>query len=265
MEQNKELLIVGIAQFPVVKGDFKTNLEIHHEAVELAAEHGADIVLFPELSLTGYELALAEECQVYSDSWIVQELSSIATENSVAVIAGAPLGNGDSKPSIGAIISFPDGSTEFYRKQYLFTGEGEFCSEGDDNFVFTWNGYRIALAICADFANPKHSADAKAAEADLYLTGALLPENSFERDSGILKGIALEHGFPVLLSNHISQTGGWKGGGRSSVWNSSGELVTAGSSQEAGIVLCSINGDSISGKWITYIGKNPVPLGRENE
>ncbi|TON18370.1 carbon-nitrogen hydrolase family protein, partial [Vibrio parahaemolyticus] len=74
---------------------------------------------------------------------------------------------------------------------------------------------------------------------------ALISGNGFTPDSKILSEIALEHRIPVLLSNHISETGGWETCGKSSVWDSFGKLVISSSEKESGLVLCTIAGNEL--------------------
>ena len=120
---NNEKIIFSLVQYPSIKGDIKSNLNNHVKHIKLSAESGADIVIFPELSLTGYELELASKLAIDDTSSIITDLSNAAIDNNVVIISGIPLINGTDKPYIGALVSFPSGQTDFYRKQYLHPGE----------------------------------------------------------------------------------------------------------------------------------------------
>ncbi|NOH35488.1 carbon-nitrogen hydrolase family protein [Vibrio chagasii] len=245
---------ISLAQIPVVRGNWRENLRQHLKMIEQSSNYNADVVVFPELSLTGYELDLAEELALSLEPSNFEELSRSSVQSEMIIVAGCPLrAPGLSHPTIGAVVCFPDGRVEFYSKQHLHDGEGEFCSAGNVDYVFDVNGHKIALAICADFIEADHSRRAKNLGADVYLASALISENGFVPDSKILSGIASEHGIPVLLSNHISVTGGWETCGKSSVWSSQGELVNSANSKKSGIVLCTISGCetdlNLTGKW----------------
>jgi predicted amidohydrolase len=54
------LRTIAVAQTCPVEGDVQANVEQHLRLAEAAAAEGARIVVFPELSLTGYELTLAQ-------------------------------------------------------------------------------------------------------------------------------------------------------------------------------------------------------------
>ena len=50
-----------VAQIRPVKGDIPANIERHKKFISMAVSNSADIIIFPELSLTGYEPTLAQE------------------------------------------------------------------------------------------------------------------------------------------------------------------------------------------------------------
>ncbi len=239
-------LRVSLPQVPVFKGDFQRNLELHVEMLRRSAQVGADLVVFPELSLTGYELELLKALAVPPSAEHFAELSNAAVEHNTVVIAGCPLvQDGESMPAIGAVICYPDARVECYFKQYLHEGEGNHCSAGRSDYVFELNGYRLALAICADFANPLHARDAAEQGADLYLVSALISETGYEPDSEILSRLAQHHQMPVMLSNHISRTGGWDTFGHNAVWDATGKRALSTNSRDSCMLLCTLEGQNI--------------------
>ncbi|MDR9829025.1 carbon-nitrogen hydrolase family protein [Vibrio sp. FNV 38] len=237
---------ISLAQIPIVRGDLCGNIKNHIKMIKQSSYFKADVVVFPELSLTGYELDLADELAFAPEALSFEELSQASVENEIIVIAGCPLKSEHSlKPTIGAVICFPDGSVQFYSKQYLHEGESKYCSFGSTDYFFTVNGYQIGLAICADFTAPEHSQRAKKLGADIYVVSALISNSGFVPDSKLLSEIASEHRIPVLLSNHMSETGDWDTCGKSSVWDRLGKLAVGSSGKESGLVLCTIAGNNI--------------------
>nr|WP_290988058.1 carbon-nitrogen hydrolase family protein [Halomonas sp.] len=234
-------IMIGLAQLPIVKGAVAHNLATHLEYIERAAAMGVDVVVFPELSLTGYELELLEPLAMPKSAATFNTLSAAATTNNIVIIAGCPLVSEGHKPQIGAVICFPSGQREFYAKQHLHDGENVYCSAGGESYLMTVKDTRIALAICADFSNPAHAEAAAAQQAGVYIASALISEAGYEADAELLAGIAKRHQFPVLLSNHISPTGGWQTCGKSGGWKVSGELAIAAEGTESGIVLCHVS------------------------
>jgi predicted amidohydrolase len=62
------------AQYCSVAGDLSANLDRHAQLMRLAAHHGVKFLLFPELSLTGYEPSLASKLALGADSQLLQPL-----------------------------------------------------------------------------------------------------------------------------------------------------------------------------------------------
>ena len=58
---------ICVAQTRPVKGDIQSNIDNHKKLIDLAVSFGADKVIFPELSLTGYEPHLAKELATNQD------------------------------------------------------------------------------------------------------------------------------------------------------------------------------------------------------
>ena len=147
-------------------------------------------------------------------------------------------------------ICLPTGEVEWYSKQYLHAGELSYVSSGLSNGFLRLNGYKLALSICADFSEPEHAKDAHEAEADLYISSALISPKGYESDSEILSSMAQRYQMPVLLANHISQTGGWDTAGNSGMWDHTGEQVACANGQQAQLLICQIEGTSIVRKTI---------------
>ncbi|CAM3961822.1 carbon-nitrogen hydrolase family protein [Pseudoalteromonas byunsanensis] len=237
----REQVVIGLAQSPVVKGDVTENLKTHMAMIAQASELGCDIVAFPELSLSGYELELLNTLAVEPEAENFKGLSQAAMANNIIVIAGCPLSSKSSeKPAIGAVICFEDGEIEFYSKQFLHAGEENYCSTGTRDYVFNCKHHRIALAVCADFSAPEHSKNAAKAGADVYLVSALISQAGFEPDSKLFAQIAKTHHFPVLLSNHISVTGGWSSAGNNAVWDKTGQMLACTNTKTPSLLRCSI-------------------------
>lgn len=236
---------VALVQYRAVKGNISENIKRHKAFCASAASLGANIIVFPELSLTGYELERLNELAINPSSSPVQALSDTAVANGLTIIAGCPLASGQAKPYISAVIFHPSGDIAYYRKQYLHQGESEFCIAGDENYSFTIGQIKFALAVCADFTEPRHYQEAKASHADVYLVSALISQTGFAFDSNLLSGIASKINMPVLLSNFVGETGGWSTAGQCSVWDRNGDSVIQASQSQEGITICTISSNKV--------------------
>ncbi|WP_312156137.1 carbon-nitrogen hydrolase family protein, partial [Pseudomonas sp.] len=73
------------------KGDLQANLLRHVHCVEQAVRHGAQVVVFPELSLSGYVPSLARELAQPLDTTPVDPLQAVSDRHGVVIAFGLPL------------------------------------------------------------------------------------------------------------------------------------------------------------------------------
>src|SRR5438874_557430 len=109
---------ICVAQTCPVKGDVKANLDEHIRLTQMAASGGAQIAVFPELSLTGYELSLASDLAFSEDDPRLFALIEASSSSSLTLVVGAPVRIGP-QLHIGALILRPDGTTAIYTKHHL--------------------------------------------------------------------------------------------------------------------------------------------------
>jgi predicted amidohydrolase len=217
--------IFAIAQSASVAGDLRANIERHVRFGEVAAMQGAHFLIFPELSLTGYELDLAASSAVAIDSAELEPLSQLAREGPMTVVASLPLRESNGEISLSAVTFRPSGGKLIYSKQNLHGREKQIFAPGIGGPDYAITGVTIGLAICADIANPQHAADAAQRGVMVYATSVFVSEPGYAEDSSRLSGYAAQHSMAVLMVNHAGETGGVRSAGRSAIWAAGGELV----------------------------------------
>lgn len=217
-----------VAQYCSVAGDLDANIDRHLQVMRLAAEQGVTFLLFPELSLTGYEPSLAQALVQTPDAARLQPLRELAKQLRMTTQVGLPL-RGDTRDSIliGALIFGADGTQTIYTKQHLHAGEKRVFSPGAGGALLNIGGERIALSICADFTHASHARAAAESGAGIYATSVLISENGYPHDSELLQGYAAELSLGVLMANYGSPSGGWACAGRSAFWAPGGRLVVS--------------------------------------
>jgi predicted amidohydrolase len=229
-------LTIAAAQSICVAGDLAANIVRHQRFMQVAAEQGVQLLIFPELSVTGYERGLAAELAIAPDAKVLQPLRNFARAVGVTSVVGMPIRLSDDAPIlIGALVFGADGSLRVYSKQHLHPGEEVAFAPGSGGSMLTVGGDTVALAVCADFSHASHAAAAAEQGADLYAAGVLITENGYAADTELLQGYAVKHSMTVLIANHGGATGGWESAGRSAIWASDGSLI--GAAPGAGNVL----------------------------
>lgn len=223
-------LLVAAAQTTVVAHDVARNVQTHLAFVRAAAHEGAQVLVFPELSLTGYELPQLAAHVMDAEHPMLVPLRQAAHDHGVALVVGAPAppARADGPPAIGAWVLNADGSVALYRKRHLHGSEVQFASAGvDDALVLPLADTPTGLAICADATHPEHAKAAATAGAALYASGALISEHGYGPESAQMQGYARDHAMAVLLANHGGPSGGYVSAGRSAFWAPGGALVAA--------------------------------------
>ena len=217
---------LAAAQSVSLAGDLAANLRTHLDFIAAAADAGVELLLFPELSLTGYEPTLAAGLTLESSDARLLPLRDACRAAGLTAVVGAPI-QGPTGLQIGALILGADGHCRVHTKQYLHPGEAPPFVPGDGGDLLEVRGLKAALAICADSNHEAHADAARARGADLYLASAVIGPTGYPADSARLAGHARRLGMPVLLANHGAPTGGYACVGRSAFWQADGGCLVA--------------------------------------
>src|SRR2546421_631366 len=112
---------VAAAQISCVLGDFDANIRKIRDFGALAKKSGAELVVFPEMSDTGYSMpVIQKQARPWKDG-AVSELQKIAKENSIAIVAGISDRNGDSIFNAQVLVDVRGEIVAKYRKTHLVT------------------------------------------------------------------------------------------------------------------------------------------------
>lgn len=248
-------LDICAAQYCSVAGDLNANIDRHAQLMRLAAQHSVAFLLFPELSLTGYEPSLARDLALSADSERLQPLRELARQSGMTTVVGLPLRQPDQQEIfIGALVFAADGSQTVYTKQHLHPGEDAVFSAGQGGPLLSIGCEQIALAVCADFSHASHAQAAARAGASVYAASVLISDNGYPRDSALLMGYAREHSLGVLMANHGGPSGGWDCAGRSAFWSPQGQRVVSA----AGTGDCLVIARRRQGVWQGQTVQDPA-------
>ncbi len=236
-------LKIAVAQVASVKGDIDENISTHLKAIEKASELGVSYIVFPELSLTGYEPEIAAHLAFSSDDKRLQPLIYSAIKNNIKIGVGAPL-QSIGLPKIGLIVISQSGSLDTYEKIHLHSGEEAYFNNGTNYNLITIGNTKIANAICADSNNANHAHTCSELGADVYVAGVLITEGGYDSDTAVMAGYANKYNMLVAMANHNQPTGNWVPIGKSAIWSNTGLLACASESQNALVVA-----EKLNDKW----------------
>jgi predicted amidohydrolase len=86
----------------------------------------------------------------------------------------------------------------------------------------------------------------------------LISETGYEADARLLSTMAKRHQFPVLLSNHLSNTGGWQTAGKNGGWNTFGELAIVAEERVPSLVLVDVSQYGLKATKATFSFRYPT-------
>jgi len=173
---------VALAQVNPACGDLDNNLKMHVAQAEQALEAGADLIVFPELSLTGYtlkdqtlDLMRRADCPAFGP---LRDLS-----RHIGVCAGFVEEGEDGIPYNSAFFMDAGEVVHVHRKMYLPThgmfDELKSFGRGGNLSVFDTRFGRTGIVICRDLFHPLEVSTMSALGVDLLLAPSAMPARGF--------------------------------------------------------------------------------------
>jgi predicted amidohydrolase len=154
------------------KGDIDRNLAVHLRILAGAASAGCELVLFPEMSLTGSaDPAARPERLVPLDHPAVTRLARATRETGVSACFGVAERSPAGEPFITQVLAAAGGVAGTQRKRHLGEGEESFTAAAGDR-VFEQAGVAFGIVICAEAGFDAPADAAAAAGARLVLFAA---------------------------------------------------------------------------------------------
>jgi predicted amidohydrolase len=229
---------IAAVQFCPDDENIQKNMEAHLHWTQRAATAGASLVVFPELSLTGYHIERAHEFRFTLNDARLQTLQQLADRSNITVVAGAPVET-DSGLHIGAVILSPHKEAQLYTKQYLHAGEERsFVPSFAYDPLLEIEGERISLAVCADITHAEHPAAAARNNASVYLAGIFyVTPNGMQQALTDMSAYAKTYRMKTTIANFCGRSHGGDARGTSTIWNAQGEIVAQLSETEEGMIV----------------------------
>jgi predicted amidohydrolase len=233
----RESLTIAVAQPPCVSYNVAVNAVTHAATVRSA---GARVVVFPELSLTGYELdapAITVE-----DPQLGPIVEACAETGSFALV-GAPVHGDAGRSHIAMLAIEGSGATVAYHKMWLGTAESNRFAPGSKPAVLDVDGWRLGLAICKDTGIPQHASDTAALGIDAYVAGILESAEDSALQDERARRVATGHQVWVVVASFAGSTGGGfaQAAGRSAIWTSDGVVFAQAGPQPGEIAHATLS------------------------
>jgi NAD+ synthase (glutamine-hydrolysing) len=242
---------IALAQLDLLVGDVQGNLARVREAALAARRRGADLVLFPELTLSSYppeDLLFHRGLRIQLEEALAQLAREVRDPASQlpAMLVGYPEYEGEgSTPRIynAARLLVPGREPVNYRKiclpNYRVFDEKRYFTPGNTPSVVEFMGVNLGITICEDMWEPEPARLAKAAGAQLLLVINASPYEQKKQRAreAVLRERAKDTGLPIAYVNLVGGQDELVFDGRSCALDATGKVLLRAPAFEESVML----------------------------
>lgn len=226
--------------------DIEANLATLEAGLAKAAADGVDVLVTPELFVTGYAPGRLANADLTHLDDVDERLGRMAATHGVALVASAPMVAEDGRLAIGAWLFDKGGRIVLtYQKVHLF-GQDEretFGPASRPPRVVHLDGRDVAVLICYDIEFPESVRAAADRGAEFVLVPTALTEGFDSVPQVLVRARALESQVTVAYANHVGVEDGLTFAGGSVIVTPDGEVAAQGDAS-AGLVVADVPDDA---------------------
>ncbi|MEM6405517.1 MAG: NAD+ synthase [Pseudomonadota bacterium] len=219
---------IALAQINPTVGAIEANCQLMLECAERLRAQQVDLIVFPELVLTGYppeDLLLRPACQQRVDRAVQRLLTQIS---GITLVFGLPGIRNGQRYNLATAIRDGQVLAE-YRKQYLpnygVFDERRYFVTGDQTVTFCQAGIRFALAICEDIWHDPPIQTMAGADSLLSLHASPFHQGKAAEREARVQQLAQQHQLSVLYANQVGGQDELVFDGSSFVVANTGQLI----------------------------------------
>jgi len=244
----KEKIKLALAQISTKRENKKENLQKIEKFTIKAKEQAADLVIFPELSLTGYVV----RDQIYELAETIpgpstKRIEDLATKTGMHIIFGMPELSEKTKATIfnTAVFVGPKGVIGKYRKMYLPTHsvfeEKRYFRPGYQTAAFDTKLGKIGLCICYDLFFPEVCRLTRLKGTELIVAISASPAIRRSYFEILTAARALENTVFLAYVNLVGVEDGLQFWGGSRLVSPTGDVLAKAKNDEEAFVTCEVD------------------------
>jgi NAD+ synthase (glutamine-hydrolysing) len=263
---------IALAQLNLLVGDVQGNAARVREAAQRARRQGADLVVFPELTLCAYppeDLLFHRGLRIQ----VEQALAALALDVDdpaaamPAILVGYPEYEGSSSsPTIynAARLLVPGRAAVNYRKQclpnYRVFDEKRYFTPGNAPAVVDIGGVKLGLAICEDVweSEPARSARAAGAELLIVINASPYEQRKQRAREAVLRQRVEDTSLPVVYVNLVGGQDELVFDGRSCVIDAGGATVLRAPAFEESLLCIDVTRDAAGAVAVSAVAPDAV-------
>jgi predicted amidohydrolase len=243
-----ERITLALAQISSQRENKKENLRKIEELTMRAKEQGADLVIFPELCLTGY--VVRDQLYELAETILgpsTRKIAELTRKTGMHVIFGMPELSGKTKATMynTAVLVGPQGVIGKYHKRYLPTHsvfeEKRYFRPGYQTAAFSTSLGNIGLCICYDLFFPEVTRLSRLAGAQLIICISASPSVRRTYFETLTSARALENTAYLAYVNLVGVEDGLQFWGGSRLVSPTGDIISKAKYDEEDFVLCEVD------------------------
>lgn len=239
---------IAVGQIACSLGDTAANVRRLQECCATARAAGAELIVFPEMSDTGYSMATVRERATAWSEGAVPALRKTARELSLAIISGISEREGTSIYNSQIFIDASGETAGKYRKTHLFGAapidEHTCFTAGGALTTITADPFHFGLSICYDLRFPEvYRMLACEQRADVLVNSSAWPFPRIEHLRVLATARAIENQSYVIVANRVGTDAGLTFCGNSAVIDPYGVVIAAASADREEIAFAELSPD----------------------
>jgi len=228
-------LTVSLGQMNVKLGDVPANLATVKALTVEAVKRGSDLVVFPELWSTGYDLPNAAKHANPTGSGIFSTVASLAKEHGIVIVGSMLSLLGDKQYGNTAVYFDHLGRNQGeYSKVHLFRlmDEDQYLTPGQRLALVDTIWGKFGLAICYDLRFPELFRAYALAGANVTILPSEWPNPRLSHWQTLLRVRSIENQMFMIACNRVGKTGDTSFFGHSCIIDPWGEIIVEAGDQE---------------------------------
>ena len=237
-------VVLAAAQFDPHLGDKTYNVSRIQQMVIEAVHENAQLIVFPECAITGYNFASLDDAREVAepiDGPAIQALAQVGHDMKVHLVTGTLRSEGNQIFNSAVLIS-PQGIVGTYDKVHLpLCGADKFTTHGGRGFqVYDTALGRIGMMICYDLRFPEAARTLALRGADAIALPTNWPSGAETAPDFMVRARAFEDRVFIVASNRIGQERGTRFIGHSCIAAPDGQHLADASSASEEIIYASV-------------------------
>ncbi len=232
-------------------GKVEENLAHMEDLVQEARGRGAEMICFPELSISGY--LLKDPASMYDWRYcqeLIGTVADIARDNKVILMAGLVEVGEHEGPFITHVVAGPKGVLGLYRKSHLSPVEQDSYKAGGEIKVFEYDGIAFGVQLCWEAHFPEISTIMALEGAEIIFMPHASPRTGPQEklDSWLrhMTSRAFDNALYIAACNQVGPTSeGYVFPGVAVVIDPSGHVVAQRAEEKEGMIIATLRADKL--------------------